>query len=178
MTGPFIFGDFTLTGELWQRWKPSLGRPNLHTLNLARPTGARSPMSVLSMIANVRFETGPARRMARRGVRWVMLLVGFALLPIGVVGAVLPTHLGAIFLVIGLALILRASYSARRTFIRVQRRHPKVVFPLRRLLRREPEVMPVAWQQILRTERAVLPRHWRVAGAARRRIVRSRRKRL
>lgn len=135
-------------------------------------------MSVQSIIDSVRFDTAPAKRVARHGVRWAMILVGCAFIPLGMVGAVLPTHLGAVFLVIGLALILRGSYSARRTFIRVQRRHPKVVFPLRRLLRREPEVMPVAWQQILRTERAVLPRHWRVAGAARRRIVRSRRKRL
>ena len=135
-------------------------------------------MSVQSLLsAAARIETAPAKRMARHGVRWAMILVGCAFIPVGMVGAVLPTHLGAIFLVIGLALIMRGSYSARRTFIRVQRRHPKVVFPLRRLLRREPEVMPVAWQQILRTERAILPRRWRVAGAARRRIVRSRRKR-
>jgi hypothetical protein len=139
-------------------------------------------MSVQSLIAAARFDTAPARRVARHGVRWGMLLVGCALIPIGMVGAVLPTHLGAIFLVLGLAMILRASYSARRTFIKVQRRHPKVMFPLRRLLRREPEVMPVAWQQILRTERGVysvlrLPRRWRVAGATRRRLVRSRRKR-
>jgi hypothetical protein len=37
--------------------------------------------------------------------------------------------------------------------------------------------MPVAWQQVLRTERAVLPRRWRFAGATRRRIVRRRHKR-
>lgn len=132
-------------------------------------------MSVSSLFAAARIETAPARRIARRGMRWIMLAAGFALIPVGLVGAVLPTHLGAVFLVVGLALILRASYSARRTFIKVQRRHPKVVFPLRRLLRREPEVMPVAWQQLLRTERHILPRRWRFAGRARRRIVRRRR---
>ena len=134
-------------------------------------------MSVQSIItAATRIDVAPAKRVARHGVRWAMILVGCAFIPIGMVGAVLPTHLGAIFLVIGLALILRGSYAARRTFIHVQRKHPKMVFPLRRLLRREPEVMPVAWQQVLRTERAVLPRRWRFAGAARRRIVRRRRK--
>ena len=35
---------------------------------------------------------------------------------------------------------------ARRQFIGLQRRHPKILFPVRRLLRREPEVVPVAWQ--------------------------------
>lgn len=140
--------------------------------------GRNTSMSVQSLLsAATRIDTAPARRVARHGVRWAMVLVGCAFIPVGIVGAVLPTHLGAIFLVIGLALILRGSYSARRTFIRVQRRHPKMVFPLRRLLRREPEVMPVAWQQVLRTERMVLPRRWRFAGAARRRIVRRRRKR-
>jgi hypothetical protein len=131
-------------------------------------------MSVQSLLASI--EIAPAKRMARRGVRWIMMGLGFVLIAVGVVGAVLPTHLGAVFLVIGLAIVLRASYSARRTFIKVQRRHPKVVFPLRRLLRREPEVMPVAWQQLLRTERHVLPRSWRFAGRTRRRLVRRRRR--
>ncbi|MDB5461532.1 MAG: hypothetical protein JWO72_3273 [Caulobacteraceae bacterium] len=134
-------------------------------------------MSVLSIITSVRIETAPAKAAARRGARWVMMAVGFAFIAFGAVGALLPTHLLAIFLVIGLAIVMRASYSARRTFIRVQRRHPKVIFPLRRLLRREPEVMPVAWQQVLRTEKAILPRRWRFAGRTRRHMVRSRRKR-
>ena len=30
-------------------------------------------------------------------------------------------------------------------------------------MRREPEVVPVVWQQVLRTERMVLPRKWRVS---------------
>jgi hypothetical protein len=108
-----------------------------------------------------------------------MIGVGLLLIGLGVVIEFLPLPLhmpGAVVLVAGLIMVLRTSYSARRTFIRVQRRHPKMVFPLRRLLRREPEVMPVAWQQILRTEKAILPRRWRFAGRARRRVVRSRRK--
>jgi hypothetical protein len=137
-------------------------------------------MSVLSILTSVRFETAPARRVARRGVRWAILGIGFILVAIGAVVEFLPLPLhmpGAVVLVLGLILVLRTSYSARRTFIRVQRRHPKMVFPLRRLLRREPEVMPVAWQQVLRTEKAILPRRWRFAGRTRRRVVRSRRKR-
>jgi hypothetical protein len=134
-------------------------------------------MSVLSILASARFETAPARAMARRGARWMLMGVGFAFIAVGLVGALLPTHLLGVFMVIGLAIVMRASYSARRTFIRVQRRHPKYVFPLRRLLRREPEVMPVAWQQVLRTEKAILPRRWRFAGRTRRHVVRSRRRR-
>ena len=142
-------------------------------------------MTVLSLIAAVRFETAPAKRMARRGMRWMLIALGSLLIMVGGLAQLtpLPIHLPALFVLVGgLVLVLRSSYSARRTFIRVQRRHPKMVFPLRRLLRREPEVMPVAWQQILRTERGVysmlrLPRRWRMAGATRRRLVRSRRKR-
>ncbi|MEI9890786.1 MAG: hypothetical protein WDN45_09575 [Caulobacteraceae bacterium] len=67
-------------------------------------------MSVQSLLsAATRIDTAPARRVARHGVRWAMVLVGCAFIPVGIVGAVLPTHLGAIFLVIGLALILRGS---------------------------------------------------------------------
>ncbi len=137
-------------------------------------------MSVLSILSSVRINTGPARRMARHSVRWAILGLGLLLIAIGAVLEFLPLPLhmpGLVILVAGLILVLRTSYSARRTFIRMQRRHPKMVFPLRRLLRREPEVMPVAWQQILRTERFILPRRWRFAGRARRRLVHSRRKR-
>jgi hypothetical protein len=128
-------------------------------------------MTVLSLLTAARHETAPARAMARRGVRWVMMAVGLVLIALGagIEFLPLPLHMpGLVILVLGLILVLRTSYSARRTFIRVQRRHPKMVFPLRRLLRREPEVMPVAWQQVLRTERWVLPRRMRFLGVARR----------
>jgi hypothetical protein len=137
-------------------------------------------MSVLSIITSVRLDRGSAKRMARHSVRWVILGVGLVLVALGAALEFLPLPLhmpGLVILVTGLVLVLRTSYSARRTFIRVQRRHPKMVFPLRRLLRREPEVMPVAWQQILRTEKMLLPRRWRFAGRARRRMVKNRRKR-
>ncbi len=121
--------------------------------------------------------------MARRGIRWLLMGLGFVLIFLGAAAQLtpLPIHVpGLLVIVGGLVLVLRGSYAARRTFIRVQRRHPKVVFPLRRLLRREPEVMPVAWQSFLRAERGVyrilrLPRRWRMGVAARRRMVRRRR---
>jgi hypothetical protein len=91
---------------------------------------------------------------------------------VGLIGAVLPGHLGVPVLVVGLIIVLRTSRPARRQFVGLQRRHPKLVFPLRRLLRREPEVMPVAWQQLLRAEKLVLPRKWRHAARLRRRYLR------
>jgi hypothetical protein len=93
---------------------------------------------------------------------------GWVLIGVGLVGSVLPLHLGLPLLILGLIIVLRASRQARRQFIGLQRRHPKVVFPIRRLLRRDPEVFPVAWQQVLRTERFLLPRRWRAARRIRR----------
>ena len=74
--------------------------------------------------------------------------------------------------VVGLMLVLRNSFRARKQFVRFQHAHPKLLFPLRRLLRREPEVLPVAWQQVLRMERVVVPHHLRVAKRWRRSLKR------
>ena len=79
---------------------------------------------------------------------------------------------GCLLMGVGLIIVLRTSRPARRQFVGLQRRHPKLVFPLRRLLRREPEVMPVAWQQLLRAEKLVLPKKWRHAARLRRRYLR------
>jgi hypothetical protein len=71
-------------------------------------------------------------------------------------------------------MVLRASIRARRRFVHMQRRYPRYVYPLRRLLRRNPEVWPVLWHALLRTER-ILPRHWRRLRAWRRSLSRPRR---
>jgi hypothetical protein len=71
-------------------------------------------------------------------------------------------------------IVLRNSYRARRQFIHWQRRHPRFVFPVRRLILREPVVAPVIWQQALRFERLTVPARWRRAGVWRRRYFRKR----
>ena len=45
-----------------------------------------------------------------------------------------------------------------------------MVFPIRRLMRREPEIVQVFWQQYLRMERLVLPSRARFAVKFRRHI--------
>ena len=97
----------------------------------------------------------------RRMVRIGLLVLGGLIMAVGAVLALLPGHLGVPILVVGLMVVLRNSLPARKEFIRLQRRHPNWVFPLRRLMRREPEVIPVVWQQVLRTERLVLPARYR-----------------
>jgi hypothetical protein len=52
----------------------------------------------------------------------------------------------------------------------MQRAHPKMVFPLRRLMRRDPEIVPVFWQQTLRVERVILRPRFRVLVKLRRRV--------
>ena len=112
---------------------------------------------------------------ARNIVRWLLLALGAVLVLLGVMMAPIPGPLGLPVTLIGLVLVLRNSFRLRRLFIRVQRRHPRVIFPLRRLLRREPEVVPVAWQQALRVERMLLPKSWRMATSLRRKYFRARR---
>ena len=109
-----------------------------------------------------------ARELASRVARWLLLGLGLAIMLVGLPLVALPGHLGLPLMVIGLMIILRNSFKAKRQFLRMQQAHPKVVFPIRRLMRRDPEIIPVAWQQYLRFERLVLPRRFRFAGRCRR----------
>jgi hypothetical protein len=120
------------------------------------------------LIASTRKVTRGGVRIAVIGAGWVLMVGGFGL-------ALLPGHLGLPLLVVGLIMVLRNSRSARRRFIRLQRRHPRVVFPVRRLIRRDPEIFPVLWQQTLRVERLIVPAGWRRAGVWRRRYFRAKR---
>lgn len=104
-----------------------------------------------------------AREFVSRFLRVILVTLGVLLVIGGIVIAPLPGPMGLPLTVVGLMLVLRNSFKARKQFVRFQHAHPKLVFPLRRLLRREPEVFPVAWQQTLRVERLVVPRRWRVA---------------
>jgi hypothetical protein len=111
-----------------------------------------------------------ARELVARVSRWLLLGVGGIIMLVGLILAPLPGHIGLPLLVIGLMIVLRNSFAAKRQFVRIQRAHPKMVFPIRRLMRREPEIVLVFWQQYLRVERLLLPRRYRFAVRARRRV--------
>lgn len=115
------------------------------------------------------------RASVRQLARLALVVLGGLVMAVGVVLALLPGHLGVPILVVGLMIVLRNSLPARKEFIKLQRKHPNFVFPLRRLMRREPEVMPVVWQSILRTERMIMPRKWRVSRKLRVRYFRKQR---
>ena len=123
--------------------------------------------------APLRFSRRPdARALIARVTRWLLLGLGGALVLSGVLIAPLPGPLGVPLVVLGLILVLRNSFAAKRRFVRLQRARPKLVFPIRRLLRREPEIAPVAWQQYLRAERLVAPKRARFGVKARRELKR------
>ena len=107
----------------------------------------------------------------RRAWRRIGLAFGYGLIIAGLPLMFVPVvHPGLILVAVGAIIVLRGSRSARRQFIGLQHRHPKLIFPVRRLLRRDPEVFPVAWQQLLRTEKWLLPKRLRFAKALRRRF--------
>ena len=109
-----------------------------------------------------------ARDLVARVGRWLLLALGGVVMLAGLVLAPLPGHIGLPLLVVGLMIVLRNSFAAKRQFVRMQRAHPRMVFPIRRLMRREPEIILVFWQQYLRVERLVLPRRMRFAVKIRR----------
>ncbi|MEO8113398.1 MAG: hypothetical protein ABI655_03380 [Phenylobacterium sp.] len=113
-----------------------------------------------------------ARDIAGRIGRYLLLGLGGVIMLVGLVTAPLPGHIGLPLLVVGLMIVLRNSFAAKRQFVRMQRAHPKMVFPLRRLMRREPEILQVFWQQYLRVERLVLPKRYRFAIRSRRHLKR------
>ncbi|MGZ8408071.1 MAG: hypothetical protein ACXWVJ_08595 [Caulobacteraceae bacterium] len=128
---------------------------------------------IAAMIADPRLAAEPIGGAVKHGVRYAWLGLGFLVIGVGVVGAVLPGHLGVPLLAVGLAIVLRNSRTARKHFVKAQHRHPNVVFPLRRILRRWQDIVPVAWHQLLRTERFLL-RRFHVLRKARRHIRRTR----
>ena len=111
-----------------------------------------------------------AREVAIRIKRTGMVLLGFAIIAAGVLIAPLPGPGGIPVIVVGLMIVLRNSFKARRQFVRLHRAYPKTLYPIRRLLRRDPEVMALFYHQTLRVERILLPRRIRFVKPLRRRF--------
>ena len=116
-----------------------------------------------------------ARAFVARVARWALIGLGVVVILLGIAIAPLPGPGGLPVIVVGLMILLRNSFWAKRQFVRFQRAHPRTVSPIRRLLRRDPEVFPVFWQGILRTERVLLARERRFARKLRLRFRKSRR---
>ena len=111
-----------------------------------------------------------ARAIANRVRRFGFVLLGLAVVALGILISPIPGPGGIPVIVIGLMIVLRNSFKARRQFVRFSRAHPRMTSPIRRLLRRDPEILAVLYQQTLRVERLLLPRRFRVITRLRRRL--------
>jgi hypothetical protein len=111
---------------------------------------------------------GLLRGLVRRLLRLALMVLGACLVLLGILIAPLPGPFGLPISVVGMVVILRNSYWAKRQFIRAQHARPKFFYPFRRLMRRRPEFAPVIWQQALRMERLLLKRGRRVLSRTRR----------
>lgn len=109
-----------------------------------------------------------ARELAGRIMRLALVLVGVLIVLFGILIAPLPGPGGLPVIVVGLMVVLRNSFKARRQFVRFQRAHPRMISPIRRLLSRDPEFLLIFWQQSLRVERLILPRRIRFFSRVRR----------
>ena len=90
--------------------------------------------------------------------RWALMIGGLFVALLGILIAPLPGPGGIPVIAVGLMLILKSSFWAKRQFIRAQYARPKWVYPFRRLMRKKPEFAPVFWQQALRAEKIVTKR--------------------
>jgi hypothetical protein len=110
-----------------------------------------------------------AREIAARVKRVGMVLLGLLIILAGVLISPLPGPGGIPVIGVGLMIVLKNSFKARRQFVRLHRAHPRMISPIRRLLRRDPEFVALFYQQYLRVERLLLPRKMRFAVKLRRR---------
>lgn len=105
-------------------------------------------------------------------LRFGLVFLGLLIVIAGIIIAPLPGPFGLPIAVVGMMIVLRNSMWAKRRFIDAKRRWPNWVYPFRRLMRRKPEIAPVAWQQVLRTERLLVQRGSRFIGRWRRKLLR------
>ncbi len=102
------------------------------------------------------------KRFSKKMLGWVLIALGFVLIGASIALFIIPGHY--FLAVIGLILVLRNAFWARRQFIHLKRRHPNWIMPIRKLLRRRPQVASVFWQQTLKIERFFLrSRHFLAA---------------
>jgi hypothetical protein len=93
-----------------------------------------APISLRARRATDGLAPGFSVRLVRTG--WVLL--GLLVVLAGIVIAPIPGPGGIPVITLGMVVILRHSRSAKRSFIRAQRRWPRALSPVRRLLRTKP----------------------------------------
>jgi hypothetical protein len=92
------------------------------------------------------------------------MALGFLIIALGLLIAPLPGPGGLPVVALGLILVLRTSTGAKRLFIKAHRRWPRVLSPVRRLLRRNSPFVSIFWQMMLRAERFITRGHGAMGG--------------
>ncbi len=108
----------------------------------------------------------------------LLITIGAMLMVLGIVVSWLPGPFGLPIVLLGLILILRYSTWFKRLFMRRVRRHPRLLGPLRALLRPHAKILALMWLNLLRCEKFVFRGAVRPLYAARRffkRVTRRRR---
>ena len=88
-------------------------------------------------------------------LKLLMTALGVVLMAVGVVITPLPGPFGVPVMLLGLIILLRSSMWVKRRFMRLVRAHPKVLRPVRALLRPGAKVIALLWLHALRLERGV-----------------------
>ena len=109
-----------------------------------------------------------SRDIAGRLVRFGLVVLGGLIILAGIAIAPLPGPGGIPVIVVGLMVVLRNSFKARRQFVRLHHAHPRVISPIRRLLRRDPQILKMSWHQALKIERLLAPKGLRFMVRSRR----------
>ena len=94
-------------------------------------------------------------------IKLFMSLLGALLMAVGVVVTPLPGPFGVPIILLGLILLLRNSVWVKRLFVRLERRFPRFMRPLRALLRPGAKVVALMWLHTLRLERRLVSKRWR-----------------
>ncbi len=79
-------------------------------------------------------------------IRWIMIAIGWVMMVVGIIISPAPGPMGAPVFAVGLILVLRNSRWARRQYIKLQRRYPKILGPVRTgVLRQKTPMGFVRW---------------------------------
>lgn len=114
----------------------------------------RPDTSILPVISST---AGRKKRfgLGRKMVKGALTGVGLFLMVVAVPISWLPGPLGLPVFMVGLIMVLKNARWTKRVFVRLKKRYPNWVMPVRKLLRRNPPFMSVIWQMILRLERLI-----------------------
>jgi hypothetical protein len=91
-------------------------------------------------------------------LKLALMIGGAILIALGIVITPLPGPFGVPIILLGLAVLLRSSIWVKRQFVRLRAKHPKLLGPIRALLRPGAKILALLWLQALRAERAFMPK--------------------